>query len=136
MQFEQILPRIALAFGIGLLIGLERGWARRAALPGSRTAGVRTFAISGLLGGVAGALALGEDGRVSVGGAVVLAAVFIAYAATIATFSRDENQATGTNSATTAVAMLLTFLLGAYALIGDMHVAAAAAVAAAGVLVI
>jgi hypothetical protein len=57
MQFEVLLPRVALALGIGLLIGLERGWRTRAAESGSRTAGVRTFAISGLLGGISGAIA-------------------------------------------------------------------------------
>jgi uncharacterized membrane protein (DUF4010 family) len=136
MQLEELASRIALAFGIGLLIGLERGWTRRAARPGSRTAGVRTFAISGLLGGIAAALAQGSGRGLSTGGGIVLAAVFVAYAATIAIFSRDENRATQTYSATTAVAALLTFLLGAYALLGDMRVAAAAAVAAAGVLII
>ena len=45
MQFEVLLPRMALALGIGLLIGLERGWRTRAAESGSRTAGIRTFAI-------------------------------------------------------------------------------------------
>ena len=57
MNFEYLLSRIALALGIGLLIGLERGWRKREAEPGSRTAGIRTFAISGLLGGVTGAIA-------------------------------------------------------------------------------
>ena len=57
MEFEALLPRVALALGIGLLIGLERGWRTREAESGSRTAGVRTFAISGLLGGITGAIA-------------------------------------------------------------------------------
>lgn len=136
MQLDELLSRIALAFGIGLLIGLERGWTRRAARPGTRTAGVRTFAISGLLGGIAAALAQGSGASLSTGGSILLAAVFVAYAATIAIFTRDENRAAQTHSATTAIAALLTFLLGAYALLGDMRVAAAAAVAAAGVLII
>jgi len=136
MPLGELASRIALAFGIGLLIGLERGWTRRAARPGSRTAGVRTFAISGLLGGIAAALAQGSRRELDTGGAIVLAAVFIAYAATIALFSRDENRATQTHSATTAIAALLTFVLGAYALLGDRRVAAAAAVAASGVLIV
>jgi hypothetical protein len=48
MDFEELLSRVALAFGIGLLIGLERGWHTRDAAPGKRAAGVRTFAVSGL----------------------------------------------------------------------------------------
>ena len=54
---ETLLSRAALACGIGLLIGLERGWRTRDATPGSRTAGVRTFAIAGVLGGITGLLA-------------------------------------------------------------------------------
>ena len=34
MDFEVLLPRVALALGIGLLIGLERGWRTRAAESG------------------------------------------------------------------------------------------------------
>jgi hypothetical protein len=44
MDFEAQVWRVALAFGIGLVIGLERGWSTRAAVAGTRTAGVRTFA--------------------------------------------------------------------------------------------
>ena len=54
MEINDLVSRLALACGIGLLIGLERGWRTRAAKSGSRTAGIRTFAISGLLGGVIG----------------------------------------------------------------------------------
>jgi uncharacterized membrane protein (DUF4010 family) len=131
-----ILPRVALSFGIGLLIGLERGWRARDAQPGSRMAGIRTFAISGLLGGIVGALAGGPGGAVSVAGAIVIGAAFAAFAAVITVFGRAENQATGVHSATTTIAALLTFMLGVYAAIGTVNVAAAAAVAAAGVLVI
>ncbi|MCB2059283.1 MAG: MgtC/SapB family protein, partial [Novosphingobium sp.] len=47
---------IALALGLGLLVGVERGWAHREEAPGTRFAGVRTFGMFGLAGGVAGAL--------------------------------------------------------------------------------
>jgi len=134
MDFEHLLSRVALALGIGLLIGLERGWREREAEPGSRTAGIRTFAISGLLGGIIGALAQTSEGVASVGGGIVLAVGFAAYAAVIAIFSREENRADRTFSATTAIAGMLTFALGAYAVIGDVGIAAAAAVAAAGLL--
>src|SRR5262245_13368287 len=39
MDTEELLSRFAVALGIGLLIGLERGWRARAERPGSRTAG-------------------------------------------------------------------------------------------------
>jgi uncharacterized membrane protein (DUF4010 family) len=136
MDFQDLLSRIALAFGIGLLIGLERGWRTREARAGSRAAGVRTFALSGLLGGFVAALSRNAVGDLSTGGSVLLGATFIAYAFVIAVFNRDENKASGSASATTTVAALLTFILGAYAVVGDVRVAAAAAVVAVGVLIV
>jgi uncharacterized membrane protein (DUF4010 family) len=132
MDLPDLILRLALALGIGLLIGLERGWRTRGARPGSRAAGIRTFAISGLLGGVAAALAQAVGG--GLGGGIVLAVAFAAHGTVIAVFSRDESTASGIFSATTAVAGMLTFALGAYAVLGDMPIAAGAAVATAGVL--
>src|SRR5262249_17592767 len=66
--------------------------------------------------------------------AIILGVAFAAYSAVIALFARDENQAEGNFSATTAVAGMLTFALGAYALLGDMRIAAGAAVAATALL--
>src|SRR5262249_62111723 len=66
--------------------------------------------------------------------AIVLGVAFAAYSAVIALFARDENQAAGNFSATTAIADMLTFALGAYALLGDMRIAAGAAVAATALL--
>ena len=134
MEPEDLLSRFALALGIGLLIGLERGWRTREAPAGSRTAGIRTFAISGLLGGVVGAVALAAGGAASAGGGLVLGLGFAAYAAAITVFCLEENRADKTFSATTAIAATLTFALGAYALVGDMRAAAAAAVAATVIL--
>ena len=134
MDFEQLLSRVALALGIGLLIGLERGWRTREAESGSRAAGIRTFAISGLLGGIVGAIAQAAGGIVTTAGGVVLATALATYAAVITAFSRDENWSEGTFSATTAVAGILTIALGALAVIGDPLVAAAAGVAGAAVL--
>jgi uncharacterized membrane protein (DUF4010 family) len=134
MDIQDLLSRIALALGIGLLIGLERGWRTRKAEPGSRAAGIRTFAVSGLLGGIAGATAAAAGGVSSAGGGIVLAVALATYAAVITAFCRDENRADGTFSATTAIAAVLTFTLGAYSTVGDPRVAAAAAVATAGVL--
>jgi uncharacterized membrane protein (DUF4010 family) len=132
MDIHELISRFAVALGIGLLIGLERGWRAREADPGSRTAGIRTFAITGLLGGMLGALAQ-AFGANAAGGAL-LGLGFAAYAAVFAVFCRDENRRTNTFSATTAVAGMVTFALGAYALVGDLRIAAAGAVATAGLL--
>ncbi len=134
MDLQDLISRLAVALGVGLLIGLERAWWRRGARPGSRAAGIRTFAISGLLGGMIAALAHSLGGAASIAGGIVLGLAFVAYSAVIALFSRDENTAIGTYSATTAIAGMLTFALGAYALLGDIRIAAGAAVAAAGLL--
>src|SRR6266566_998704 len=137
MDLDELISRLGVALGIGLLIGLERGWRRRGATAGSRAAGIRTFALSGLLGGVIAALALAVPKQEAGGAAtlaIVLGVAFAAYSAVIALFTRAENQAAGHFSATTAIAGMLTFALGAYALLGDMRVAAGAAVAATALL--
>lgn len=51
---DALLPGLALALAIGLLVGVERGWHLRAEKAGERVAGIRTFAIIGLLGGLIG----------------------------------------------------------------------------------
>src|SRR5262245_15256631 len=127
MEFQDLISRFAVALGVGLLIGLERGWRTRDEAAGSRTAGIRTFAISGLLGALAGALSTAL--REGLGAGLFLGLAFAAYAAVIAMFCREENRAEGTFSATTAVAAIVTFALGAHALIGDVRVTGAVAVA-------
>jgi uncharacterized membrane protein (DUF4010 family) len=131
---EDLLMRVALAFGIGLLIGLERGWSSREVQPGTRAAGVRTFAISGLLGGIVGALAGPPGEAIGVGGALLVGLTFATFAAVMVLFVRNESAVSGNRSATSAVAALLTFILGVYAVVGHAGIAAAAAVGAAGVL--
>jgi uncharacterized membrane protein (DUF4010 family) len=130
MDIEELISRFAVALGIGLLIGLERGWRTREAEPGSRTAGIRTFAISSMLGAVIGAAARHFDA----GGSVLLGLGFAVYAAVFAMFCRDENRHNGLFSATTAIAGMIAFALGAYAAIGDLRLAAAVAVAVTGLL--
>ncbi len=51
---DPALVGLGLALASGLLIGLERGWQQRERPEGHRVAGVRTFALIGLLGGLAG----------------------------------------------------------------------------------
>jgi uncharacterized membrane protein (DUF4010 family) len=134
MDLQDLLSRLAVALGIGMLIGLERGWRTREAEPGSRAAGIRTFTVSGLLGGIIGALAQAIGNTIGAG--VLLAGGFAAFAGVITVFARDENQRNKSVSATSAVAGMIAFALGAFALMGDMRVAAAAAVATAGILAI
>ena len=134
MNIQDLIPGFAVALGIGLLIGLERGWRTRQVEAGSRAAGIRTFAITGLLGGTIGALAIALGGAASAGGGIILGIGFASYAAILGVFALEESRATGNSSATSAIAGMLTFALSAYAVIGDLRVAAAAAVAAAALL--
>jgi len=52
MMTVDLFERLALALAIGLLFGAERGWQEREAKDGSRAAGIRTFTLVGLLGGI------------------------------------------------------------------------------------
>jgi uncharacterized membrane protein (DUF4010 family) len=131
MDFPDLILRVGLALGIGLLIGLERGWRTREEKAGSRAAGIRTFAVTGLLGGVIGALGLALGG---VGGGLVVGLGLAGYSAVMAVFFLEENRADKNFSATSLVAAMATFALGAYAVIGDTRVAAALAVAATAIL--
>jgi uncharacterized membrane protein (DUF4010 family) len=131
MDLQELLSRLALALGIGLVIGLERGWRARDEAAGGRTAGIRTFTISGILGGVVGALGHTLGG---LGSGVVVGLGLASYGAVMAVFCLEENRADKTHSATTLVAAILTFALGAYAIVGDMRAAAALAVATAAIL--
>ncbi len=132
MDLDQLLSRLAVALGIGLLVGLERGWKTRAVEPGSRAAGIRTFALSGLLGGIVAALAQATGSAEGAG--LLLGFAFVIFAAVFAFFEREAGLAAGNYSATTTIAALLTFALGAYALLGDVRVAAAVAVVVTGIL--
>jgi len=52
----QYIVLLGIALAIGLLIGVERGWKSRQVKDGGRIAGLRTYGLTGLLGGVAGVL--------------------------------------------------------------------------------
>ena len=134
MDIQDLMSHFAVAFGIGLLIGIERGWRTREHEAGSRAAGVRTFTIIGLLGGTIGVIAEAAGTPLTMTGGIVLGLSFIGFAVTFTIMCRDENLADRNYSATTAIAGMLTFALSAYAMIGDMRAAAAAAVATVCVL--
>ncbi|MCA3337638.1 MAG: DUF4010 domain-containing protein [Roseomonas sp.] len=131
MGTEELIHRLAAALAIGLLVGTERHWRERQEAPGRRTAGVRTFALTGLFGGVMAALAaaLGQAG-----GALLLGFGLAALLAAQLPFALREAEAENKVSATSLVAALGTYGLGALAVLGDMAVAGAAAVAMTAIL--
>jgi uncharacterized membrane protein (DUF4010 family) len=124
MPFAESLVPLAVSLALGLLIGLERGWQDRDVQEGARVAGVRTFALIGLLGGFSGVLADSGDPAVVW---VAFAAVAVALVgAHVLSVLRG-----GTLGITGLIAGLLTFVFGAAATLGLMAEAAIAAVATA-----
>ena len=55
-EFLTLFWRVLVAMGVGLLFGLERGWHQRGLAEGQRAAGIRTFTLVGMAGGLAAAL--------------------------------------------------------------------------------
>jgi uncharacterized membrane protein (DUF4010 family) len=129
MDFLELMQRLAVSLAIGLLVGVERGWKERNEAEGGRTAGLRTFALTGLLGGVACAVSL----RVPAGG-FLLGMAFLAYAAILGFLRFQEMEEENTHGATTIVAALLTFALGALAMVAEPIAAGAAGVATTALL--
>jgi len=127
MDDTETLTRLGLALAIGFLIGVERGWREREEKEGERAAGLRTFALIGLSGGVWGLLA-------QVIGPAPMGLAFLALAGAVTLFRWREVRREGTYGMTTLVAALLTFALGALAVLGDMVAAAAAGVATVALL--
>jgi uncharacterized membrane protein (DUF4010 family) len=125
----ELLYRLGVALAIGFLLGIERGWRDREAGEGHRAAGVRTFSLLGLLGGVAGALSAAT-------GPLVLAITLLVSGVGLALFMYREALHEGDFSATSLVAALLTMSLGAFAALGDVRVAGAAGVAATVLLAV
>jgi uncharacterized membrane protein (DUF4010 family) len=126
----ELIQRLSIALAIGLLIGLERGWVARDEAEGERAAGLRTHGLAGLLGGVWGAIVQPYGAS----GVIALAIAFVFVGALIGAYRYREIMHDETFGATTAVAALLAFALGAYAVIGDIQAAVAAAVATTAVL--
>ncbi len=123
-----LLLRLGLALGVGLIVGIERGWRQRDEPEGGRTAGVRTFALIGFLGGLAGATSLIS------GTPLPWIACLVLLTAVFALFSLREGIAERDFSVTSVVAAMTVFLLGVLAIQADMRLAAAGGVVTAVLL--
>jgi uncharacterized membrane protein (DUF4010 family) len=113
------LEGIALALALGLLVGVQRGWVQRRAAAGTRFAGIRTFGLLGLAGGIAGALQAWA-GALS---AVILAASAVLILLGYWRATAREPSISGTAS----IAALLTLASGYMAGRGVFALASAAA---------
>ena len=102
-----LLIRFALAFGLGMLIGLQREWSS------TRMAGIRTFPIVALVGAVAASLVE------SAGGWTLAAGLLAMTAVTVLGNWLKLKQGSAAPGLTTEVTMLLAYLLGAIVVLGD-----------------
>jgi len=125
---DHLIFHLAVSLAIGLVVGVERGWRERREAQGSRTAGIRTYALLGLLGGVCAALAE------ALASPALLIAAGVATTALFSAFKYREMVRDEDYSITGLVAAMLVFALGALAVVGDTAVAAAGAIATAGLL--
>jgi len=109
------------ALAIGLLIGVERGWKSREAKEGGRIAGLRTYGLTGLLGGIAGLLS-------QYLGVAVFGFVFLGFTVAVTVAYTMQWRSNGDISVTSLITMLLTFALGTLVAIEHVNLAASAAV--------
>ncbi|MDB5298189.1 MAG: magnesium transporter accessory protein, partial [Phycisphaerales bacterium] len=100
-QYNVVASKVALSAGIGLLVGLEREWARK-------EIGVRTFAIAGLLGMLTSLL-----------DPLYVAAALLAILVMIGFLNAHSLLRDRSLELTTSVCLVVTFFLGA--LVGQSH---------------
>jgi len=115
-----IATRLAIAGLVGLAAGLEREWSGHASGPDARFAGLRTFCLLGLLGGIAGVLA--SASHVVLGAVLAAGGAALCVAAYVVVVARRSTLADGTTEA----AALAIIALGVLAGLGSMGIAAGA----------
>ena len=121
LEIEQSMAHLGTALAVGLLVGLQRQFAKQHARD-DLFAGARTFALIGLIGGLSAIAATEFDSALvfAVGLATVSGVVLVGYLAG----ARE-----GGLGLTTEVAAIVTFFAGALAGIGELTIAAAVGVA-------
>ena len=115
-----LLQSLGTALGLGLLVGLEREWTK------NPIAGIRTFGLIGLFGGLVGAMGTVFGGWIVASG--LAACTAMAILANLAAMRRKEPDI----GLTTEFAMLAIFAIGALAGMGQL----APAVACAGTVMV
>ena len=124
---NRTMIHLTLALLLGAIVGLERGWGARDQQSGERIAGIRTFALVGLLGGLSAVL---SDAITPWAFPTLLASV---VAMGIVGYSQRLEHIRDF-SITGLVGLVLTFCFGAVAVAVDPVVATAAAVITAIIL--
>lgn len=116
------LEGVALALALGLLVGIERGWTQREQAAGTRFAGIRTYGLLGLAGGLGGGLQAAYP---------MLSGILLAAASALVVMgywrsTRGQTAAPPSISGTASLVGLLTLACGFAAGAGG-HVLASAA---------
>ena len=101
----EVMFNLATSLAVGLLIGAERGWSARDTDDTHLVAGIRTFGLSGLLGGIAALL--GQHLGLAAWIAILLALSLLVLAGYVGDLLKSEDR-----GMTSEIALLLTFLLG------------------------
>ena len=105
-ETPELLKSLGTALGLGLLVGLQREWVR------ARIAGIRTFALVALLGGLSGVLSF------HLGGWVVAAALVACASVVIFGYLAELKQPDPDVGLTTEISILLMFIIGVVAVLG------------------
>lgn len=121
MELDAVIS-IALALALGLLVGIERGWTQRDQAAGSRFAGIRTYGLLGLAGGLGGALQTAFPAL----SAVLLAATAVLVVMGYWRSTRGQQAAPASISGTASLVGLLTLACGFVAGAGGHALASAA----------
>lgn len=127
MEHTELFERLALALAIGLLMGVERGWDKREDPDGHRAAGIRTFSLIGLFGGIVGWFSLSVGPLALLGGFVAVSAIIVSGYIMRARTKPEVGF-------TTEIAELTAFALAALAAMGEGQAAAAGGVVATAFL--
>lgn len=100
-----VVLKLATSLAIGLILGLERGWASRDSHQGLRIAGIRSFGFVGLFGCIAALLAEQL-------GANVITVTFLGVALIVGLSYWLSVQTSQDYGITTELTLLITFMLG------------------------
>ncbi|MCA2415699.1 MgtC/SapB family protein [Vibrio chemaguriensis] len=124
---EHLIWNLLIALLLGAIVGTQRGWVMRNSVEGSRVAGIRTFSLVGLLGGLVGILA-NIYTPLLIGFALIALVILTCIAFVI------QQKKSGDVSITGVVSIMVVFVLGNLTVSGEAVLASAAAVITAVVL--
>lgn len=126
-ETPELLKSLGLSAALGLLVGLQREWAKNGGSGADANSGIRTFALVSVLGALSGLLGIAF-------GAWVIAAVFIGLTALLILANLAELRSEKPDlGLTSEVAMLVIFITGVTAMLGHRMVSV---VVAGGVMLL